>query len=166
MHAEYRPHAFQTPAAAVYIVDSYGALYPKQARKLTRLYHNILSPAGKEVGMHAHNNQQCAFANTLEAKDLGAKWLDGTAFGMGRGAGNCHSEALVAYLNGKKYHVEPLLKLVEDWMLPMKERGIEWGYNTSYMLTGLTNQHPRTAIAATKKKDTNYVEQFEFLSYK
>ena len=155
----------KTPVSAVYIVDSYGALYPKQARKLTRLYHKILSPAGKEVGMHAHNNQQCAFANTLEAKDLGAKWLDGTAFGMGRGAGNCHSEALLAYLNGKKYHLEPLLKLVEDWMIPMKESGIEWGYNTSYMLTGLTNQHPRTAIAATKNKDIDFIEQYKFLSY-
>lgn len=155
----------QTPALAMYIVDSYGAMYPKQTRKLTRLYHNILGPVGKEIGMHAHNNQQCAFANTLEAKDLGAKWLDGTAFGMGRGAGNCHSEALLGYLNGKKYHVEPLLKLVEEWMVPMKEAGTEWGYNTSYMLTGLTNQHPRTAIAATKKKDHQYTEQFKFLSY-
>lgn len=155
----------QTPVLAVYVVDSYGALYPRQARKLTRLYHKILAPAGKEVGMHAHNNQQCAFANTIEAKDMGAKWLDGTAYGMGRGAGNCHSEALLGYLNGKKYHVEPILKLVEDWMLPMKQDGVEWGYNTSYMLTGITNQHPRTAIAATKKKDNQFTEQFKFLSY-
>ena len=50
----------QTPALAVYIVDSYGALYPKQTRKLTRLYHKILSPFGIEVGIHGHNNQQCA----------------------------------------------------------------------------------------------------------
>lgn len=156
----------QTPVLAVYVVDSYGALYPKQTRKLTRLYHNILSPVGKEVGIHAHNNQQCAFANTLEAKDCGAKWLDGTAFGMGRGAGNCHSEALLGYLDGKKYHVEPLLKFVEEWMLPMKESGIEWGYNTSYLLTGLTNQHPRSAIAATKDKDFHFLDQFNFLSYK
>lgn len=156
----------QTPALAVYVVDSYGTLYPKQARKLTRLYHNILAPVGKGVGMHAHNNQQCAFANTLEAKDCGAKWLDGTAFGMGRGAGNCHSEALLGYLNGRKYHVEPILKLVQDWLLPMKDAGVEWGYNTSYMLTGLTNQHPRTAIKATKEKARDFVEQFKFLSYK
>lgn len=155
----------QTPVSAVYVVDSYGALYPKQARKLTRLYHNILAPAGKEVGMHAHNNQQCAFANTLEARDTGAKWLDGSVLGMGRGAGNCHLEALLAYLNGRKYHVEPVLKFVEDWMLPMKEAGVAWGYNTSYMLTGLTNQHPRTAIAATREKNTQYAEQYRFLSY-
>ena len=155
----------RTPVLAAYVVDSNGALFPKQARKLTRLYHKILAPSGKEVGMHAHNNQQCAFANTLEAKDTGAKWLDATAYGMGRGAGNCHSEALLGYLNGKKYHVEPILQLVTDWMLPMKEEGIDWGYNTSYMLTGLTNQHPRTAIAASKKKDTRYTEQFKFLDY-
>ncbi len=155
----------KTPALAVYIVDSYGSLYPKQTRKLTRLYHNILSPVGKEVGIHAHNNQQCAFANTLEAKDTGSKWLDGTALGMGRGAGNCHSEALVGYFHGKKYDVNPLLQLIADWLLPMKESGIEWGYNTSYMLTGLTNQHPRTAISATKKKDYNFKEQFKYLSY-
>jgi 4-hydroxy 2-oxovalerate aldolase len=54
---------------------------------------------------------------------------------------------------------------VEEWMLPMKEAGINWGYNTSYLLTGLTNQHPRTAIAATKNKDTQFTEQFKFLSY-
>ena len=155
----------QSRVMAVYVVDSYGSLYPKQARKLTRLYHNILAPVGKEVGMHGHNNQQCAFANTLEAKDCGAKWLDGTVLGMGRGAGNCHSEALLGYLNGKKYHVEPILKLIEDWMLPMKESGIDWGYNTSYMLTGLTNQHPRTAIAASKNKDHHFSEQYKFLSY-
>ena len=155
----------KTPVLAVYIVDSYGALYPKQTRKLAKLYHSILAPAGKETGIHAHNNQQCAFANTLEARECGALWLDGTAFGMGRGAGNCHSEALIACLNGNKYHVEPLLDFVENHMLKLKASGVEWGYNTSYMLTGLLNQHPRTAIAATKKHDTNYTEQFKFLSY-
>ena len=155
----------QTPTLAVYIVDSYGAIYPKQTRKLTRLYHSILAPAGKQVGIHAHNNQQCAFANTIESKDTGAKWLDGTAYGMGRGAGNCHSESLIAYLNGTKYHVEPLLGFVEEWMIPMRLSGTKWGYNTSYMLTGITNQHPRTAIEATKKNNTNFIEQFKYLSY-
>lgn len=148
----------------VYLVDSYGSLYPKQIRKLTRLYHDILAPYGKTVGIHTHNNQQCGFANTIEAKASGAKWLDGTVYGMGRGAGNCHLEALLGYLNGKKYHVEPMLKFVEDYMLPLRKDN-EWGYNTSYMLTGLTNQHPRTAIAATKNGDVDFVEQFKVLSY-
>lgn len=153
-----------SPVMGAYVVDSYGTLYPKQTRHLTRLYHDVLAPAGKLVGIHAHNNQQCAFANTLEAKGCGAKLLDATAYGMGRGAGNCHLEALLGYLNGKKYHVEPMLDFVEQYMLPLREDAV-WGYNTSYLLTGLTNQHPRTAIAATKNNETNFKEQFQFLSY-
>lgn len=156
----------QSPVMGVYIVDSYGALYAKEIRKLTKLFHEKLSPYGKMTGIHAHNNQQCAFANTIEAKDLGAKMLDATYYGMGRGAGNCHLEALLGYFNGKKYHVEPILQLVEDEMLALKEQEPTWGYNTSYLITGLANAHPRDAIAATKKKDYNYLEQFKFQFYK
>lgn len=149
----------------VYIVDSYGALYPKEVRKLTRLYSDKLCPVGKLVGIHAHNNQQCAFANTVEAKNMGAKLLDATAYGIGRGAGNCHMEALLGYLNGKKYHVEPILDLVRYSMLPLKEQGVEWGYNTAYLITGLTNQHPRDAIGATKVGNKDFREQFRYHSY-
>lgn len=156
----------QSPVMGVYIVDSYGALYPKEIRKLTRLFHDKLSPYGKMTGIHAHNNQQCAFANTVEAKDLGAKMLDATMYGMGRGAGNCHLEALLGYLNGNKYHVEPVLDLVQSDMLALKDQEPTWGYNTSYLITGLANAHPRDAIAATKKKDTNFTEQFKFQLYK
>lgn len=156
----------QSPVMGVYIVDSYGALYPKEIRKLTRLFHDKLAPYGKMTGIHAHNNQQCAFANTVEAKDLGAKMLDATMYGMGRGAGNCHLEALLGYLNGNKYHVEPVLDLVQSDMLALKDQEPTWGYNTSYLITGLANAHPRDAIAATKKKDTNFTEQFKFQLYK
>ena len=155
----------QTPAMGVYIVDSYGALYPKEVRKLTRLYSDKLGPVGKLVGIHAHNNQQCAFANTVEAKNMGAKLLDATAYGIGRGAGNCHMEALLGHLNGKKYHVEPILDLVRYSMLPLKEQGVEWGYNTAYLITGLTNQHPRDAIGATKVGNRDFREQFRYHSY-
>ena len=36
-------------------------------------------------------------------------------------------------------------------MVPLKESGIVWGYDTQYLLTGLLNQHPRTAISYTKE---------------
>lgn len=155
----------KSPAMGVYIVDSYGALYPKQVKKITRLFRDKLIPAGKMVGIHTHNNQQCAFANTLEAFEMGAKLLDATAYGMGRGAGNCFMEAIVGYCNGKKYHVEPLLDLVQKQMQPLRESGVEWGYNTSYMISGLTNQHPRDAIGATRVKDYNYKEQYKYHAY-
>jgi len=155
----------KSPVIGAYIVDSYGALYPEQTKKLTRLFYDRLAPTGKMVGIHTHNNQQCAFANTLESIRAGAKLLDATAYGMGRGAGNCHIESLIGYYNGQKYHVEPLLDLVQNQMLPLKESGTDWGYNTSYMISGLTNQHPRDAIAASRKKNFNFKEQFKFHSY-
>ena len=70
------------------------------------------------------------------------------------------------YFNGKKYHVEPVLDLVGSDMLVMKDQEPTWGYNTSYLIAGLANAHPRDAIAATKKKDTNFVEQYKFQIYK
>lgn len=155
----------QSPAIGVYIVDSYGALYPKETRKLTRLFQEKLVPVGKMTGIHTHNNQQCAFANTIEARDMGAKLLDATAYGMGRGAGNCHIEGLIGYFNSKKYHIEPILDLIRDQILPLKEQGVEWGYNTSYLISGLTNQHPRDAIGATKAKDKDFREQYRYHAY-
>lgn len=37
------------------------------------------------------------------------------------------------------------------------------GYNIPYLLTGLTDQHPRTAIAATKNHDTKYLDFYHML---
>lgn len=147
----------KSPVMGVYIVDSYGALYPKDIARLTELFKDKLLTYEKQVGIHTHNNQQCALANTITAIDFGAKLVDGTAYGMGRGAGNCHMEALLGYMKNNRYRIDPILKLIKDYMIPLKESGVEWGYNTNYLITGLCNVHPRTAIQATKEKKTDFV---------
>ena len=76
----------------IYLVDSFGAFYPEQIRRLTDKYMNIAEKYNKKIGIHAHNNQQLAFANTVEALTNGASLLDATVSGMGRGAGNCFME--------------------------------------------------------------------------
>lgn len=76
----------QTPVDVFYIVDSYGALYPEQIARIADTYMNFAAKYNKKVGIHAHNNQQLAFANTIEAVGDGVDWLDGTYAGMGRGA--------------------------------------------------------------------------------
>ena len=154
-----------SPATSVFIVDSYGALLPTQTRHITEIYREALAGTGKQVGIHCHNNLQCAFANTLEAIHSGATMADATLYGMGRGAGNCHMEQLGGYLSGQSttagaYKIEPLLRMVETDMLALKARGPEWGYNTSFMLTGLTNQHPRVAIQATRGEEHDFVAQY------
>ncbi len=148
----------ELPLQAVYIVDSYGAMYPKDIRKMTQLYKDVLSSQGIAVGIHAHNNQQCAFANTIEGLDAGASWLDATVFGMGRGAGNCYLEALMGYLHKDKYKIEPILRVIQDEMIRMKFDENTWGYNTYYLLTGIANKHPRTAIFASKQNNIDLIE--------
>lgn len=146
----------QSPADGIYIVDSYGAIYPEQMRKLADRYLSFGEKYGKFIGIHAHNNQQLAFANTIDALSRGVSYLDVTVSGMGRGAGNCASESLLGFLKNPKYSILPILNILEKEIIPLKEQGMIWGYDIPYLLTGQLNQHPRTAIAATKEKRTDY----------
>lgn len=146
----------QTPLKAIYLVDSYGSLYPEQIAELVKKYLAVGEKYGKEIGIHTHNNQQLAFANTIEALSLGTSMLDCTMNGIGRGAGNCSTELLIGFLKNPRYHLTPVLKFVEDFMLPLKAEGVQWGYEIPYMCTGRLNQHPRTAIAAVKEGRTDY----------
>ena len=125
----------KSPVNAFYIVDSYGALYPEEARKLAELYCSYGEKYGKSVGIHAHNNQQLAFANTIEAMTQGVSYLDATVDGMGRGAGNCALELLLGFLKNPKYKVDPILKMLE-YTQQFRESGVKWGYDVPYMLTG------------------------------
>lgn len=135
----------RSPVDAISIVDSYGALYSEQVRDLTRLYLKAMEGSGKEVGFHAHNNQQLAFANTIEALIAGANRLDATISGIGRGAGNCPLELLIGFLHNPKFHLRPVLKTCRDLFVPLA-REMEWGYSIPYALTGGLNRHPHAAI--------------------
>lgn len=146
----------QTPVNAFYIVDSYGSIYPEEARRLADMYSEIADKYKKSVGIHAHNNQQLAFANTIEAMTYGASYLDATVDGMGRGAGNCALELLLGFLKNPKYKVDPIVKIIEEHMTAMREKGIKWGYDIPYMLTGQYNTHPRPAIQFVKEDRKDY----------
>ena len=82
----------------IYLVDSFGSFYPEQIERLAEKYTAIAKASGKNVGIHSHNNQQLAFANTITAMKQGVSILDATVSGMGRGAGNCFLESLLGFL--------------------------------------------------------------------
>ncbi len=148
----------QSPVDTIYIVDSFGSIYPEQMQRIAFLYKEYADKYQKNLGIHAHNNQQLAFANTIEAVGDGVDWLDATCNGMGRGAGNCSMENLLGFLRNPKYNVFPILKFIEKHMLKLKNDGIVWGYDLQYLVTGLLNQHPRTAIAFTAENRKDYAE--------
>lgn len=138
-----------TDVGCFYIVDSYGSIYPEQMTRIADLYLEFAAKYGKKVGIHAHNNQQLAFANTIEAVGCGVDYLDATYSGMGRGAGNCYMESLISFLHNPKYNLLPVIQFVQDYINPLKE-SVTWGYDMQYLLTGILNRHPKAAIDYTK----------------
>jgi len=151
----------ETHADVMVIVDSFGHLYREQVDRLYKKYAAAMGNSGKEIGMHAHNNMQLAFANTIEAIILGANRVDATMGGLGRGAGNCHMELLLGFLRNPKFRLRPIIELLQSQIEPLKST-VEWGPFVPYNLTGQMNLHPRAAIQfrATPDKD-NYVKFYD-----
>ncbi len=139
----------------IYLVDSFGAFYPEQIRRLADIYLNIAAKTGKKIGIHAHNNQNLAFANTIEGLTAGISYLDATVCGMGRGAGNCFMESLLAFLKNPRYNLSVIMDFIEKYMLQMK-KDYDWGFDIPYLLTGIFNSHPSSAINFIKEGRTNY----------
>lgn len=147
----------------IYIVDSYGSIYPEQMRYLADKYLEIGEKYGKQIGIHAHNNLNLAFANTIESVSRGVNFLDATVSSMGRGAGNCAMELLLGFLKNPKYDLFPVLSFIEKHINKLKAEGVVWGYDIPYLLTGRLNQHPSAAIDFTKEKRTDYAEFYHGL---
>lgn len=133
----------------VYLVDSFGSLYSEQIQSLAKKYLEALP--GKQIGIHAHNNQQLAFANTVEAIICGVNRLDATIYGMGRGAGNCPLELLLEFLKNPKFDIKPVIEIIQELFIPLKSR-VEWGYHIPYMITGILNEHPRSGMKIMEKR--------------
>ncbi len=151
----------ESKADVVYIVDSFGSLYQETTEFLIKKARGIIKT--KELGIHAHNNQQLAFGNTIEAIIHEANFVDGTVYGLGRAAGNCPLELILGFLKNPKYDIRPILDLISKEFIPLREK-MEWGYIIPYAITGILDEHPRAAIAlreSAKKED--YREFYESL---
>ena len=126
-----------------YIADSFGSMLPEN---ITNLVDTIRKNYNGQIGIHTHDNQGLAFANSLRAIDLGVEYIDATLTGMGRGAGNLSTEQILLWLQNKsgtlhRYHSGKVLEIIHDYYEPLKQH-YGWGFNYVYMLSGLNNIHP------------------------
>lgn len=152
----------KSPVDVVYVVDSYGSMDGRDMEYLVRKFRQLLPE--KQLGVHTHNNMQLAFANTLTALQEGVTYLDSSVFGMGRAAGNCPTELLVSHLKNARYTLRPVLDVIENHMLGIRDKW-EWGYLIPYMISGHLNEHPRVAMAARASADKDkYVEFYDNLT--
>jgi len=124
---------------ALSLVDSYGGVTPKD---VTRLFGELRERMpGFTIGFHGHDNMCLAFANTLAAIEAGADVVDGTFTGMGRGAGNARTEAILIQLareglNAPLDH-QALSTVVAPFEAMQREAG--WGTSLPYMISGANN---------------------------
>ena len=154
----------KTDVDVIYLVDSFGALYSEDIQKLMTKYYAVSEANNKKIGVHCHNNQQLAYANTLEAMMMGASYLDATLGGMGRGAGNCPMELLMGFLKNPKYSLRPIIQCIDNEIVPLRSK-MKWGADIPYQLTGQYNVHPRPAIAHVESEESNktYTEFYDSL---
>ncbi|MCR4398908.1 MAG: 4-hydroxy-2-oxovalerate aldolase [Firmicutes bacterium] len=110
-------------ADVVYVTDSAGALLPDGVRERVGLLKAHLKVP---VGFHAHNNLSLAVGNNLAAMEAGATYLDGTLRGLGGGAGNAPTEAMVAVLDrmgvATGIDLYTLMDVAENVLQPLMHR--------------------------------------------
>lgn len=132
---------------AIYIVDSWGTMYGDRVLHYLKLADEVLDK-NIAVGFHGHNNMMQAFGNALDFIHSGVNReliIDGSIYGLGRGAGNLHSEIIAKYLNeyeGKKYNICAFLNIYEKFIKDMR-RNYSWGFSPAYFMTAMYHANPQ-----------------------
>ena len=119
-----------------YLADSLGSMKPNDfkmmVRQIKKFWHG-------DIGIHAHNNKKLALKNTLISNSSGARWLDCTLTGMGRGAGNTITEELLKKL--KKNNFNKIDQKLINKFKVMKQK-YKWGPNKIYEIAADYKIHP------------------------
>ena len=114
-------------ANCVYCTDSAGYMLPDDVTARIRALREVLEP-DTEIGFHGHHNLAMGIANSLAAVEAGATRVDGSAAGLGAGAGNTPLEVFAAVCErmGVATGVDlyALIDVAEDLVVPMMDEPI------------------------------------------
>ncbi|MGI9362642.1 MAG: 4-hydroxy-2-oxovalerate aldolase [Parasphingorhabdus sp.] len=112
-------------ATTIYCVDSAGYMLPDDVTARIGGLRTALKDA-TEIGFHAHHNLGMGVANSLAAVAAGADRIDGSAAGLGAGAGNTPLELMAAV--SERMGIETgvdlfkLMDVAEDRVLPIMQQ--------------------------------------------
>ncbi|MDR1631154.1 MAG: aldolase catalytic domain-containing protein [Oscillospiraceae bacterium] len=135
---------------AVSIVDTYGLLHKN---KLFHYYEVMNAHLDEHIGIgyHSHNNFQLGYANCIELAGKHAAvskrrlLLDGSVFGMGKGAGNAPTELLAMHMNDKqsnyRYDISQILEAIDINILEIFKQS-PWGYSMKFFIAASNDCHP------------------------
>lgn len=151
------------------IVDTFGAMYLEDLRHIFKQMDELLDPA-IAIGLHSHDNLglSTALAETMImlAKESGRDVIvDGSLFGMGRGAGNASTELLASYIN--KYHngtynIQALMDTIHTYIDPLRDH-IHWGYDLPMFVCGTEHAHVDNVYYLQKNTDATPTDMYEVI---
>lgn len=117
-------------ANCIYCTDSAGFMLPDDVTARISFLRDKLHP-DTEIGFHGHHNMAMGVANSLAAIDAGAVRIDGSAAGLGAGAGNTPLEVMAAVLDRMGAHtgvdIFKLMDVAEDHVLPIMDEPVRVG---------------------------------------
>ncbi|MGN0701529.1 MAG: aldolase catalytic domain-containing protein [Oscillospiraceae bacterium] len=134
---------------AFYLVDTLGMMYKHDLLKMIYLIDSNLNK-DIAIGFHSHNNLQTSFSNVQEILEFQSQRqfiVDGSVFGMGRGAGNLCTEIIMDYINKtyeNRYDILPLLEIIDESLINYYAQN-PWGYSAGYFLSAAKGCHPNYA---------------------
>lgn len=111
-------------ANCIYCTDSAGYMMPHDVTARVALLREKLKPE-TEIGFHGHHNLALGVANSMAAVAAGAVRIDGSAAGLGAGAGNTPLEIFAAVMDrmGAETGVDifKLMNVAEEKIVPMMD---------------------------------------------
>ncbi|MBI2964316.1 MAG: 4-hydroxy-2-oxovalerate aldolase [Deltaproteobacteria bacterium] len=114
-------------AQCVYVTDSAGHMLPGDVTARVGLVRERLRPE-TEIGFHGHHNLGMSIANSLAAVEAGAARIDGSAAGLGAGAGNTPLEVFAAVCDRMSIEtgvdLYRLMDVAEERVVPIMDRPI------------------------------------------
>lgn len=51
----------------------------------------------------------------------------------------------MSFLKNPKFNLRPVVQVIQSHLLPLM-RTLQWGYHIPYVVTGVLNEHPRSAM--------------------
>lgn len=156
-----KPYAF-------YMVDTLGTMYKNDLLRMFYLVDHNLDPK-ITVGFHSHNNLQLSFANAQELMQLNSPRnliIDASVYGMGRGAGNLHTELVTQYINanfGLHYDNIEILEIIDEYIKPLSLQ-YTWGYDAAYYIASITGCHPNYAAFLLNKQTLHVQDIYSILN--
>ena len=146
----------------LYIIDTYGLLDNVKTLDYFNKFNCLLNN-DIEIGYHAHNNLQMAFSNsiqTIENRGNRNIVVDSSLYGMGKRAGNTHTELLAYYINKNhtnKYNIDLITSAIEKIILPMHKH-YEWGYSLIHYIAAINGCHSDYVSYLYNEKHLNFNE--------